>query len=61
MARSAEEVRRELRSERAGLTDAVADLRTKGTELRAKLPVALGGAVASLVALRALTRRTRKP
>jgi hypothetical protein len=54
--RSAEDVRRELESEREGLTDAVGELREEGGKLKSKLPVVLGGFVAGVVALRALRR-----
>jgi hypothetical protein len=60
MARSVEDVRRELRSERADLTDAVGDLRAEGGRLRSKLPLAFGGAVASLLALRAVAKRAKR-
>ena len=58
--RSVEEVRQELASEREGLTEAVEDLREEGGKLKSKLPVVIGGAVAGLVGLRAVSRLLRR-
>jgi hypothetical protein len=60
MARSVEDVRRQLQSERAGLTEAVGDLREEGGKLKSRLPVVAGSAVAGVVALRALGRLLRR-
>ena len=60
MARSVDDVRRELRNEREGLSEAVEDLREEGSKLRSKVPVVLGSAVASVVALRTLKRLIRR-
>jgi hypothetical protein len=60
MPRSADEVRRELRTERAGLTQAVDDLRETGGRLKSRLPVVAGSALAGLVALRTLRRLVRR-
>jgi hypothetical protein len=60
VARSAEEDRRDLASERAELTSAVGELREEGGRLKAKLPLLAGGALASVVALKALGRAFRR-
>jgi hypothetical protein len=51
-----EEVRRELASEREGLTEAVGDLREQGGRLRSRLPALAGGAVGTAIALRLAKR-----
>jgi hypothetical protein len=58
--RRAEDLRRELESEREGLTEAVEDLRHEGSRLKARLPIVLGGALASLIGLRAARRLVRR-
>jgi hypothetical protein len=60
VARSLEEVRRQLAREREGLTEAVGDLREEGGRIRSRLPVVAGSAVAGVVALRALRRLRRR-
>jgi len=49
--RSVEDVRQELASEREGLTEAVEDLREEGGKLKSRLPLVLGGGLATLLAL----------
>ena len=58
--RRVEDVRHELEHERDGLSEAVGHLREETGKLKSKLPVVLGGAVASLLAVRALARRARR-
>ena len=58
--RSVEDVRQELASEREGLTEAVEDLREEGGKLKSRLPLLLGGAVAGLIGVRAVSRLLRR-
>jgi hypothetical protein len=58
--RDVEDVRRELASEREGLSADVDDLREGSSKLKSKLPLVVGGALASLVGLRALKRLLRR-
>jgi hypothetical protein len=58
--RSAEDVRRDLAAERAGLTEAVGDLRTEGDRIRSKLPGAIAGTVGAVIALKAARRLLRR-
>jgi hypothetical protein len=56
VARSVEEVRRQLASERERLTEAVDDLREEGGRLRSKLPQLAAGALGTVIVLRTAKR-----
>jgi hypothetical protein len=59
-ARSTEEVRRELESERERLGQAARSLRSQAETVKRKLPVVALGAAGAAVALRLLTKLVRR-
>lgn len=59
-ARSPEDVRREIESERKRLARAVGTLRTEADGVRRRLPVIALGAVGAVLALRATARLLRR-
>ena len=59
MARSAEDVRRDIAREREQLVRAVEELRSEATSMKAKLPKIAGAALAGIAALKLLRRRFR--
>jgi hypothetical protein len=58
--RNTEDVRRDIAREREQLVQAVEELRSEATSVRARLPKIAGAALASIAALKLVRRRFRR-